>query len=110
MKPNAVIEDSVIMHDAVIGEGTSVRRCIIDKNVVVGARVSIGHGEITTANTRFPEHLSSGLSVVGKNANIPTGITIGANCIVYPEMQANDFTKALFLGGETIGPEEDKDA
>lgn len=110
VKPNAVIEDSVIMHDAVIGEGTPVRRCIIDKNVVVGARVSIGHGEITTANTRFPEHLSSGLSVVGKNANIPTGITIGANCIVYPEMQANDFTKALFLGGETIGPEEDKDA
>ncbi len=110
VKQNAVIENSVVMHDAVIGEGASVRRCIIDKNVVVGARVGIGYGEITTANARFPEHLSSGLSVVGKNAIIPEGITIGTNCIVYPEMQANDFTKALFLGGETIGPEEDKDA
>ena len=109
VKRNAVIEDSVIMHDAVIGEGASVRRCVIDKNVAAGSRVSIGYGEITTSNTRFPQHLSSGISIVGKNAIIPDGTTIGTNCIVYPEMKENDFVKPRFLCGETIGPEEDKD-
>lgn len=107
VKENAVIEDSVVMHDAVIREGASVRRCVIDKNVIAGSRVSIGYGEITTSNTRFPQHLSSGISIVGKNTTIPERTTIGTNCIVYPAMKENDFAKRLFCCGETIGSEED---
>lgn len=109
VKNNAVVEDSVIMHDVVIGEGTVVNRCIIDKNVVTGAEVSIGCGEIVSSNARFPEHLSSGISVVGKDAVIPPMTIIGTNSIIYPEMKGKDFLKTRFVCGETIGPEEGKD-
>ncbi len=59
VKRNAVIEDSVIMHDAVIGDSSVLKLCIIDKNVVVGTEAGIGLGDVERDNIRFPQHLSS---------------------------------------------------
>jgi glucose-1-phosphate adenylyltransferase len=110
VKRNAVIEDSVIMHDCVIGERALVKRCILDKSVKVGADVRIGYGEITGSNVRFPEHLSSGISVVGKEAVIPDRTSIGTNSIVYPRVRESDFAKRRFHCGETIGAVEGDEA
>jgi glucose-1-phosphate adenylyltransferase len=109
VKRNAVIEDSVIMHDAVIGDSSVLKLCIIDKNVVVGTEAGIGLGDVERDNIRFPQHLSSGISIVGKDAAIPDGVIIGTNCIVYPEMKEESFVKLRYLCGETIGPEEGED-
>ena len=38
----AIVEDAILLNDVIIGEGAQVKRCIIDKNVVVPAGEVIG--------------------------------------------------------------------
>ena len=109
VKGTAVFEDSVIMHDTVIGDCAVLKRCIIDKNVFVGTGAGIGLGDIARENIYFSQHLSSGISIVGKDAAIPDKVIIGTNCIVYPGMKEESFVKLRYLCGETIGTEEGED-
>lgn len=106
VRSNAVVEGSVVMHDTVVGENTVVRRCIIDKNVLIGTNAEIGCGEIRGSNALFPQHLSTGISIVGKASIIPDTTRIGTNCIVYPGTREKDFVKPRYLCGETIGQVE----
>ena len=73
----AVVRDSIVMHDTFIGRRASVDHAILDKHVSVGEDAVVGAGESSVANRACPEHLSSGLTVVGKGAQIAEGITIG---------------------------------
>jgi glucose-1-phosphate adenylyltransferase len=82
---NATISDSIIFHDTVIGSGASVEKCIIDKVVVVGNAVRLGHGAMRI-NRQFPKHVSTGITVIGKKAHIAAKTTIGKNCIIQPEV------------------------
>ncbi|MBN2357605.1 glucose-1-phosphate adenylyltransferase [candidate division KSB1 bacterium] len=82
------VHDSVIMQDSVIHSGAVLNQVIADKNVVVEADACIGGGDSEQPNEKFPQHLYSGLTVLGKNAHIPPKIKIFANTIVEP--LAND--------------------
>ena len=42
VQDEAIVEDAILLNDVIIGEGAQVRRCIIDKNVVVPAGEEIG--------------------------------------------------------------------
>jgi len=42
VQDEAIVEDAILLNDVIIGEGARVRRCIIDKNVVVPAGEEIG--------------------------------------------------------------------
>jgi len=42
VQDDAIVEDAILLNDVIIGEGTQVKHCIIDKDVVVPAGETIG--------------------------------------------------------------------
>ncbi|MDD3845245.1 MAG: sugar phosphate nucleotidyltransferase [Syntrophorhabdaceae bacterium] len=100
---NASVRDSIIMHDCRIGEGARVERSIMDKEVSVGAHSSVGFGDPKIVNVTHPEHLYSGLTVIGKRTVIPEGITIGTNCIIDPMLGPGTFPREVKSGITVAG-------
>jgi len=98
VKKGALLHGSVIMHDVVIGENATIDNTIIDKDVVIGNNCLIGHGSSTVPNERFPSHLSTGLTIIGKGSVIPEGTKIGRNVIMYPMVKANKVPKEVPAG------------
>ncbi len=82
--PGAKVKDSVILNDCEIMPGATVDRAILDKKVVVGFNVKLGHGNDYTPNKEKPDLLESGINVVGKGITIPDGTTIERNCRISP--------------------------
>jgi glucose-1-phosphate adenylyltransferase len=66
---HALVEDSVLMHDVVVGEGAIVRRAILDKHVVVppGARIGVDAESDRRNFTVSP----NGVTVLGKGETVP---------------------------------------
>ena len=81
----AVVRSSIVMHGCRIGAGAIVDHAILDKEVTVGPGAVVGTGE-PVANARQPGTLSSGITVVGKAAAIPSGARIGRGCIIGPDL------------------------
>ncbi|MDI6807758.1 MAG: glucose-1-phosphate adenylyltransferase family protein [Candidatus Eisenbacteria bacterium] len=106
--PGAIVEEgarvtnSIVMNDCWIGPGAILDRVILDKEVHIGNRSVIGAGEEMTPNKECPEHLSSGITIVGKNAILPDGIEVGRNCKIYPGVRPHNFHSAKIASGETI--------
>ena len=49
-----------------------VDRCIVDKNVVIGAGTHLGWGDdYDTPNAAAPDRFNTGPTIVGKGAHIP---------------------------------------
>jgi glucose-1-phosphate adenylyltransferase len=101
----AVVRDSIVMHDTRLGEGTVVDRAILDKEVRVGAGAIVGHGESDVPNRACPEHLASGLILVGKGAAIPEGLRIGRNARIGAFVDEAAFTDHVPAGGVVDGRE-----
>jgi glucose-1-phosphate adenylyltransferase len=100
--PGAVVRDSVIMTDTVIGSNAKVERAIIDKEVYIGEGAEICYGVDNVPNLRFPERLNTGLSVVGKRARIPAGVRIGHNVIINPDVKEAQFQTEFVPSGEIV--------
>jgi glucose-1-phosphate adenylyltransferase len=101
---NAIIKDSIIMDDTRIGQDSIIDHSILDKEVVVEPGCHIGYGDDNHANRISPKVLSTGLTIVGKRAVIPSGYKIGRNCIIYDNVSENDFPASEIPSGETIKP------
>jgi glucose-1-phosphate adenylyltransferase len=99
----ARVADSVLMHDTFVGEDAIVLRAIADKDVVVGAGARVG-GEPDGAppNREFPEHLFTGLAVIGKGARVPERALVGTNTIVFPNVREERFHAGPVEAGSTI--------
>jgi glucose-1-phosphate adenylyltransferase len=102
---DAVVRDSIVMQDTFVGRGAVVDRGILDKDVVVGQGARVGTGEATVANRACPEHLSSGLVVVGKGAHLPPYLSVGRNARIGAFVTPEDFTDGVPAGGVVDGPE-----
>jgi len=100
--PNAVVKYSIIMNDTVIGRESVVDYSILDKEVVVEPNCYIGFGDDFQVNREEPRSLNSGITVVGKGARIPEGITIGRNCAIACNVMERDFRSSVVPSGETI--------
>ena len=101
--PGCRITDSIIMHDCVIEEEAVVDLAIMDKRVKVGKGAVVGTGENKgVPNSKYPGHLYTGISLVGKEAEIPPETIIGRNCIINPWSKQEDFSTKVLLDGETI--------
>lgn len=105
--PGARVAHSVVMHDAVVESGAVLEYVIADKQAHFGKACRAGIGEDSQrlqapANRQFPEHLKEGLTVVGKGAQIPAKVSIGSNCIIYPQVGAGAFPAEIIADGETI--------
>ena len=101
----AVVRDSIVMHDTVIGANAVVDRAILDKKVPIGPGAIVGHGDPSLPNRACPEHLSSGLTLVGRSAALPEGITVGRNARIGAYITEAGFTSDVPVGGVVEGPE-----
>jgi glucose-1-phosphate adenylyltransferase len=86
----AMVANSVILHDCVIGRGASVVNSILDKEVRIGREASVGEGNRRVRNDTQPEYLDFGMTLVGKGALIPAGISVGTNCLLSGRIGVND--------------------
>lgn len=71
----AVVEDSVIFDDVIIGENAKIYYSIVDSDVRVGASASVGK----------PKSEAGGITVVGTKIDIPVGTQIADAKMIYSE-------------------------
>jgi len=99
----AVVRDSIILNDTVIEAGAEIDRCILDKRVRVGERAQVGYGDDNIPNRRWPDRINTGLTLVGKGAEIPAGVQIGRNVVIAPHARVADYPGSQVPSGEAIG-------
>jgi len=103
VREGAVVRDSIILTDTVIESGAVVDRCILDKDVYVGESAQLGSGEENTANERTPDLLNTGLTLVGRDAHIPSGAVVGRNVVIRPHAGMAAFgPDAAVASGATV--------
>jgi glucose-1-phosphate adenylyltransferase len=99
----AVVRDSIVMFDSVIRSGAVVDRSILDKEVVVGPGAIVGDGpDLDTPNKQEPGRLNTGITVVGKRANIPRGARIGRNVKIAGDVKSTDFATRVVKSGTSV--------
>ena len=102
VEAGAEVRDSIILNDTVIEAGARIDRCILDKQIVVGRDAVVGDGEDLTPNQQEPGNIQSGITIVGKDAEIPAGIRIGRNCRIDPNVRGHHFSGREVASGQTI--------
>ncbi|MBI2918762.1 MAG: glucose-1-phosphate adenylyltransferase [Chloroflexi bacterium] len=100
--PGAVVRESIVMVDGYIGPNAVVDHAILDKRVVVAEGCKVGWGEDFTPNQEEPALLESGITLVGKGAQLPPGARIGRNCKVFPYTTEADFTSLDVPSGQSV--------
>ncbi len=95
----SVVKDSVILNGVIIGEDVTIQRSIIDKKVTIGHNAFIGYGNDFTPNKEKPDLLVSGITVIEKNAMIPSDVQIGRNCRIFKTAK---FEELVIPSGSTI--------
>ncbi|MFO7606587.1 MAG: sugar phosphate nucleotidyltransferase [Desulfurivibrionaceae bacterium] len=101
VEAGAVVRDSIIFPDCVIGADAVVDLAILDKRVRVDSGALVGYGEDRLlANYLYPEHLYTGISLVGKEATVGAASVIGRNCIVQPSVSL--ISGQIVDSGETV--------
>lgn len=102
IKKNATIIDSIIMHDSVIELDTFLFQVIADQRTIVDRGAQIGMGECTSPNKKYPEHVFTGLSLIGKQAHIPANTKLYRNTIVEPLADKESFAHQKLEVGSYI--------
>jgi glucose-1-phosphate adenylyltransferase len=103
VEPGAEVRDSVIMNDTIVRSGARVDRCILDKLVVVGREAELGYGTDMTPNEDEHKNLATGITIVGKGAEIPERTRTGRNCRIDSGVQAGDFRSLDIGSGQSVG-------
>jgi glucose-1-phosphate adenylyltransferase len=98
----AVVRDSVIMNDTTIKAGALIDRCVLDKEIEIGADAQVGVGDDNTPNQLEPANINTGITIVGKRAHIPPGTTVGRNCRIDPDVTPVDFEQLHIPSGGAV--------
>jgi glucose-1-phosphate adenylyltransferase len=99
VEAGAEVVDSVVMADTVIQSGARVHRAILDKYVRVGEGARVGHGEMPSG----PESAwLDGVALVGKDAVIPPGVTIGRASVIGIGAGPEDFVDSELAAGTLL--------
>lgn len=97
----AVVRNSIILTDTVIESGAVIDRSIIDKDCTIHTNAHVGQGVDYSPNPIGD--LTSGISIVGKSAEVAADVRIGRNCIVASDVRPKDFPSSVVPSGATIG-------
>ena len=92
VKKGAEVNDSVLFFNNTIGQNSYLSKVISDVNVVIGNNVRIG-GEEPASEKKA--------TLIGWNNHIPDGTVIGADCVLYPGLNPEQF-KPIFGPGEVV--------
>jgi glucose-1-phosphate adenylyltransferase len=90
VETGAIVRNSIVMHETVIKKGAVLERVIADKSVVIGEGTRIGIGDASVVNKTFPKIVSTGLTLLGKEARVGHHVSIGRNVLVYPGSSVPD--------------------
>jgi len=104
VEKGATVRDSVIMNDTVIRAGATITCCVLDKSIEVGENAQLGVGKDNTPNSLEPANINTGITIVGKRAEIPAGARIGRNCRIDPATCPSDYDSLEVPSGGTISP------
>jgi len=103
VEEGAVVRDSILFADCTVGKKSTVDLTICDKRVKISGDTIVGSGmNHDFPNIKQPKHLYTGITLVGKEASIPSGITIGRNCIVNSKTEESAFSTGEVADGETV--------
>ncbi len=106
VEEGAVVKNSIIFMDCRIGRHATIDLAILDKNVKVGEHAVVGAGKnYKVANRLKPTHLYTGISLVGKGAEIPAEQKIGRNCVINSYIQEKAYTGRIIEDGESLFPD-----
>jgi len=87
--PDAVIRESVILTDTFVDAGARIERAIVDKGVRIGRKARIG--KLVKGEKPTEGH---GITTIGKNAEIPDGVTVRRGTVIHTDVTAEHFTPA----------------
>lgn len=102
VEQGAVVRDSVIMNDTIIRAGAQIERCVMDKEIMIGAGARLGYGDDNTPNQLEPGNIHAGITIVGKRAHVPDNAVIGRNCRIDGDVTQEDFERLEIPSGATV--------
>ena len=102
VEEGAVVRNSILLFDTVVGAGSMVDHTITDKEVVIGKQCQIGYGDDMTPNKLEPHLLSSGITLIGKRTRLPDNLKVGRNCKIGTDLLPEDFPGDTLASGQTI--------
>ena len=97
----AVIRDSIIMRDAVIGDRCTIDKSIVAENSRIGEGAVLGVGE-EAPNVLNESIYSFGLVTVGEDTVIPENVRIGKNTAISGETVHEDYPNGELASGQVI--------
>lgn len=103
VEQGALVRNSILFEDCVVKKGATVDLAILDKRVLVEENAIVGHGSnYGVANRLKPTHLYTGISLVGKGAQVPVGHTIGRNCVIDSSITDAAYPGRVIEDGESL--------
>lgn len=103
VEKGAVVRDSILFADCVVEKNSVVDLTICDKRVRIHGDAVVGVGSNHEfANKLQPKHLYTGISLIGKEAVVPPGVTIGRNCIINSHVSEDAYPGKEIADGETL--------
>jgi len=101
IRRGAVVQDSVVMSNNLVGAKSQIYRSLILAHSAemvkgqanIGEESSIGLKQSAAANAQYPNQVRDGLTVLGANADIPRGYTIGPACLLGAGVSAQQLRK-----------------
>lgn len=92
--PDAVVIESIIFTDSYVEAGARVERAIIDKKVSIGHNCQIGEID--------PNAEDLGITTVGKNAQIPSGVKVGQGASIGADVGPDLLARKVVGKGKVI--------
>jgi ADP-glucose pyrophosphorylase len=98
--PGARVQDSVVMSHNHVGRGATLQKALvlpgrdrIRSHPTVEEKVTIGGGTSNVSNSRFPEQIHDGITVLGPGVELPRGITVDQGCYLSASYPAASLRK-----------------
>lgn len=95
VEEGAVVRNSIIMANSVVGKRSVVDRCILDEDVHVGESCYLGFGANSLPGDQE-------ISVLGKGVIVPRFTAIDRNCKVLPHVGPADFSTRAIPAGTVV--------
>jgi glucose-1-phosphate adenylyltransferase len=92
--PEAVVRDSILFTDCSVEAAARVERAIIDKYVTVGHQARVGR--------IVDDARDLGVTVIGKNTQIPNATVIGRGAAISADVGADRFPRQGVLEGQSL--------
>ena len=98
---DAVVRDSIIMNNTVVGDYCELNKTIVAEHTVIGNGSRFGIGE-ERENETDPHIYNNGIVCIGEKSLIPDGITVGKNACIFGVTTVEDYENNMLESGKTL--------